>query len=286
MRLDRIPGRKTSAILGKIFENIVKESKYTIVADKHFHDTRKATVVDGSFGAQYFTVEELPRFHFTVWMASISKIGSGRYAWNYFVFGAHENDWSKFKPSAVQCKVTGRIMLDEDLNPLPDECQSDFNHDDLFTYIKHEYYLARYRELTYADYNLKFVSRGTAKRYVRRHDREIENRKKKEQKLANTLIEGCIKNLKAIDNIERIALVEWSNSSPRYYFFISGNFEVEMVPNTSYSVFDFGNATKANYLSTYSIDDCVMYVETSEFDEKMESIKNNKWFMGTITIIK
>ena len=33
MRLDRVPSKKTAAIIGRIFEGVAKETKYTIIAD-------------------------------------------------------------------------------------------------------------------------------------------------------------------------------------------------------------------------------------------------------------
>ena len=235
MRLDRVPSKKTAAIIGRIFEGVAKETKYTIIPNGNlFHDgTNDPCVTSGKFGVYYFTVKELPGFNFAIWMLNLEKFASERYYWTYCVFGAHEHDWDKFKPSCVQCKISNRLMLDGELNIMFEESIA-FSADELFDYIKREPYLARYRELTNANYNLEYVSRWKAKRYVQKYDRDNARRERREKAVANRLIKRCTKDLMNIEGVERICLLESKTSSPRFHFIISGNLGDDIVPGASY----------------------------------------------------
>lgn len=281
MRLDRIPSKKTIAILGKVFENIVKKSEYTLIADENFNDAKNAIVVNGRFGVKYFAVKELPKFNFAVWMANINKIGSGRYAWNYFVFGAHENDWDKFNPTSVRCKTTGYIILDEDLNPIPDNFQVNFVHDELFDYIKKEPYLARYREHTFVDYNFEYVSRRTAKRYIRKLDKAREKKAKIEMKQANKLIKRCSKELSK--EFEKVYLLEHSNAAPRYEFIVSKQQDGDFSQSGFYGYFDFTKKDQKP-MSDYEVSYNIQYIIPEEFLPFIKKVKKNKSY--TLTQIK
>ena len=285
MRLDRVPSKKTAAIIGRIFEGVAKETKYTIIPNGNlFHDgTNDPCVTSGKFGVYYFTVKELPGFNFAIWMLNLEKFASERYYWTYCVFGAHEHDWDKFKPSCVQCKISNRLMLDGELNIMFEESIA-FSADELFDYIKREPYLARYREITHANYNLEYVSRWKAKKYVQKCDREDARRERREKAIANRLIKRCIKDLMNIEGVERICLLESKTSSPRFHFIISGNLGDDIVPGASYGMFDLDKSQK--YDSNYAIDECISYVEPENFDKKVEQIRANKFFYGTVTIIK
>ena len=285
MRLDRVPSKKTAAIIGRIFEGVAKETKYTIIPNGNlFHDgANDPCVTSGKFGVYYFTVKELPGFNFAIWMLNLEKFASERYYWTYCVFGAHEHDWDKFKPSCVQCKISNRLMLDGELNIMFEESIA-FSADELFDYIKREPYLARYRELTNANYNLEYVSRWKAKRYVQKYDRDNARRERREKAVANRLIKRCTKDLMNIEGVERICLLESKTSSPRFHFIISGNLGDDIVPGASYGMFDLGKSQK--YDSNYAIDECISYVEPESFDKKVEQIRANKFFYGTVTIIK
>ena len=199
------------------------------------------------------------------------------------MFGAHEHDWDKFKPSCVQCKISNRLMLDGELNIMFEESIA-FSADELFDYIKREPYLARYRELTNANYNLEYVSRWKAKRYVQKYDRDNARRERREKAVANRLIKRCTKDLMNIEGVERICLLESKTSSPRFHFIISGNLGDDIVPGASYGMFDLDKSQK--YDSNYAIDECISYVEPESFDKKVEQIRANKFFYGTVTIIK
>lgn len=285
MRLDRVPSKKTAAIIGRIFEGVAKETKYTIIPNGNlFHDgTNDPCVTSGKFGVYYFTVKELPGFNFAIWMLNLEKFASERYYWTYCVFGAHEHDWDKFKPSCVQCKISNRLMLDGELNIMFEESIA-FSADELFDYIKREPYLARYREITHANYNLEYVSRWKAKKYVQKCDREDARRERREKAIANRLIKRCTKDLMNIEGVERICLLESKTSSPRFHFIISGNLGDDIVPGASYGMFDLDKSQK--YDSNYAIDECISYVEPENFDKKVEQIRANKFFYGTVTIIK
>ena len=264
---------------------MAKETKYTIIPNGNlFHNgTNDPCVTSGKFGVYYFTVKELPGFNFAIWMLNLEKFASERYYWTYCVFGAHEHDWDKFKPSCVQCKISNRLMLDGELNIMFEESIA-FSADELFDYIKREPYLARYRELTNANYNLEYVSRWKAKRYVRKYDRDNARRERREKAVANRLIKRCTKDLMNIEGVERICLLESKTSSPRFHFIISGNLGDDIVPGASYGMFDLDKSQKYN--SNYAIDECISYVEPENFDKKVEQIRANKFFCGTVTIIK
>ena len=286
MRLDRVPNKKTAAIIGKIFDGMTKESKYTLIPNGNFlHDgTNDPCVASGKYGVYYFTVKELPGFDFAIWMLNIEKFASERYYWTYCVFGAHEHDWDKFKPSRVQCKTSNRLMLDGELNIMFEESVT-FGADELFDYIKKEPYLARYRELTDTNCNLKYVSRWKAKKYVQKYDRDNARRERREKAVANRLIKRCTRDLMNIEGVERICLIDEGNtSSPRFHFIISGNLGDDIVPCASYEMFDLDKSQK--YGSNYAIDECISYVEPENFDKKVEQIRANKFFYGTVTIIK
>ena len=285
MRLDRVPSKKTAAIIGRIFDGMTKESKYTLIPNGSFlHDgTNDPCVTSGKFGVYYFTVKELPGFNFAIWMLNIEKFASERYYWTYCVFGAHEHDWDKFKPSRVQCKTSGRLTLDGELNIMFEENVT-FGADELFDYIKKEPYLARYRELTDTNCNLEYVSRWKAKKYVQKYDRDNARRERREKAVANRLIKRCTRDLMNIEGVERIGLIESNTSSPRFHFIISGNLGEDIVPGASYEMFDLDKSQK--YGSNYAIDECISYVEPENFDKKVEQIRANKFFCGTVTIIK
>lgn len=286
MRLDRVPNKKTAAIIGKIFDGMTKESKYTLIPNGNFlHDgTNDPCVASGKYGVYYFTVKELPGFDFAIWMLNIEKFASERYYWTYCVFGAHEHDWSKFKPSRVQCKTSNRLMLDGELNIMFEESVT-FGADELFDYIKKEPYIARYRELTDTNCNLEYVSRWKAKKYVQKYDRDNARRERREKAVANRLIKRCTRDLMNIEGVERICLIDEGNtSSPRFHFIISGNLGDDIVPCASYEMFDLDKSQK--YGSNYAIDECISYVEPENFDKKVEQIRANKFFYGTVTIIK
>ena len=285
MRLDRVPNKKTAAIIGKIFDGMTKESKYTLIPNGNFlHDgTNDPCVASGKFGVYYFTVKELPGFDFAIWMLNLEKFASERYYWTYCVFGAHEHDWDKFKPSYVQCKTSNRLMLDGELNIMFEESVA-FGADELFDYIKKEPYLARYRELTNTNCNLEYVSRWKAKRYVQKYDRDNARRERREKAVANRLIKRCTRDLMNIEGVERICLIESNTSSPRFHFMISGNLGDDIVSGASYEMFDLDKSQK--YDSNYAIDDCILYVDSESFDKKVEKIRTNKFFYGTVTIIQ
>ena len=285
MRLDRIPGKKTAAVIGKIFNGMAKESKYTLIPNGDFlHDgTNDPCVTNGSFGVYYFTIKELPGFNFAIWMLNIERFASERYYWTYCVFGAHEHDWDKFKPSRIQCKISNRIMLDEELNIMFEESVV-FSADELFDYIKKEPYLARYRELTDTNCNLEYVSRWKAKKYVQKYDRDNARRERREKAIANRLIKRCSRDLMNIEGVERICLIESNTSSPRFHFMISGSLGDDIVSGASYGMFDLDKSQEYN--SNYAIDDCISYVDPESFDKKVEQIRANKFFYGTVTIIK
>lgn len=279
MRLDRVPNKKTAAIIGRIFDGMTKESKYTLIPNGNFlHDgTNDPCVASGKFGVYYFTVKELPGFDFAIWMLNLEKFASERYYWTYCVFGAHEHDWDKFKPSYVQCKTSNRLMLDGELNIMFEESVT-FGADELFDYIKKEPYLARYRELTNTNCNLEYISRRTAKRCIRKLDRAREKKAKIEIKQANRLIKKCSKKLS--EAFEKIYLLESPNATPRYEFIVSKRQDEDFNQNGYYGYFDFTEKDQ-RAMSDYEVSYNIHYLIPEEFMPFIKKMGKNKSYILT-----
>lgn len=178
----------------------------------------------------HFRIKELPGWKFGIWLNYDAKKHQGCISYNWF---CQYDLWlDKFKPSrsAISCENTIAFSsFIEDI--VLSGNVSDYYYDILVNieFMIQNPYLALYRDFTGTDLNLKYISKWSAKHYMKKVIRDQKKFDKMQIILEAKLAKIVEKELNKIDGIKSFKLIDRCVDG----WIISPRYDVEVIPHSN-----------------------------------------------------